>query len=378
MTPMTDNPFRTAEHVVGSYFTDRADEVDMVVRAMTGRGRLLVYGPRRMGKSSILAVSAVRVRSGGGVVIHADLATAASLVEVADRLLAAVSAVEPWHGRLVEWARTLSPVVTLGFDELGNPRLGVGLEARPRGGEAERALLERVLDRVESVSARESSPVVVVLDEFQRLSELGGEGAEWLLRNRMQENRATSFVCAGSKESLIQAMLQPKRAFYAFFEKLHVGAMAPAHLARWIDERLTGSGVRARGVGAALVERVGPRTQDVVQAARTLWFQAALSGRADGDAVETAIAEIVRNDDTGLRRTWEYLTPLQQRLLRAVAAGAVELHAQETRQRFELGPSSSVTTALDALTGRSILVREAGSTRFENPFFREWVRRETG
>jgi hypothetical protein len=123
---------------------------------------------------------------------------------------------------------------------------------------------------------------------------------------------------------------------------------------------------------------VGPRTQDVVQAARTLWFQAALSGRADVEAVEAAIAEIVRNDDTGLRRTWEDLTPLQQRLLRAVAASAPELHGQETRQRFELGPSSSVTTALDALTGRSILVRDGGPAQFENPFFREWVRRETG
>jgi hypothetical protein len=113
----------------------------------------------------------------------------------------------------------------------------------------------------------------------------------------------------------------------------------------------------------------------VVQAARTLWFQAALAGRAEPEAVESAIAEVVRNDDTGMRRTWEERTPLQQRLLRAVAAGAAELHAQETRQRFELGPSSSVTTALDALTGRSILAREAGRVVFENPFFREWVRR---
>jgi uncharacterized protein len=373
---MVENPFRTAEHVVGAFFTDRATEVDVVVRAMTDRGRLLVYGPRRMGKSSILAMSAERVRAAGGVVVHADLATATSLVEVAERLLAAVSRVEPWRDRLVEWARTLSPLVTLGFDEARMPRLGIGLEARPRGGEGERALLERVLDRVEAVATRASSPVVVVLDEFQRLSELGGEAAEWLLRNRMQENRATSYVCAGSKEGLIREMLQPKRAFYAFFEQLHVGPMDAAHLARWIDERLTGAGVPARGVGRSLVERVGPRTQDVVQAARTLWFQAAVTGRANDDAVEAAIAEVVRNDDTGMRRTWEDLTPLQQRLLRAVAAGATELHAQDTRQRFDLGPSSSVTTALDALTGRSILAREAGRVVFENPFYREWVRRE--
>jgi AAA+ ATPase superfamily predicted ATPase len=377
MAATPHNPFRTAEHVAGPFFTDRADEVGAVVRAMRDRGRLLVTGARRMGKSSVIGVAAERVRAEGGVVVHADLATAASVVEVADRLLGAVSAVEPRGERLVEWARSLSPVVTLGFDEGGSPRLGIGLESRPRGGEGERALLERVLDRLEAVAERESAPVVVVLDEFQRLSELGGEAAEWLLRNRMQENRRTGYVCAGSKEGLIRELLRPRRAFYKFFDQLHVGAIDRAHLARWIDDRLGGSGVYAAGVGAALIERVGPRTQDVVQAARTLWFQAALSGRAGPDAVEAAIAEIVANDDTGLRRGWEELTPLQQRVVRAVAAGAQELHSQATRERFELGPSSSVTTALDALTSRSILARENGAIGFENPYFREWVRRQT-
>jgi uncharacterized protein len=367
------NPFRTAQHVRGPFFTDRADEVATVVRAMRDRGRLLVWGPRRMGKSSVIGVAAERIAGDGGVVIHADLATSSSLAEVAERLLAAVSAVSPWRDRLLEWARTLAPVVTLGFDEAGLPRLGLGLEGRPRGGEGERALLERVLDRVEAVAAVEDAPVVVVLDEFQRLSELGGEPAEWLLRNRLQENRATAFVCAGSKEGLIRELLQPQRAFYKFFDQLYVGAMDPDHLARWIDERLAGSGVAARGVGSALVARVGPRTQDVVQAARALWFQAALTGGADAAAVDAAIAEIVGNDDTGLRRAWEDLTPLQQRLLRAVAAGVGELHSQATRERFDLGPSSSVTTALDSLTTRAILARDDGVVVFENPYFREWV-----
>jgi uncharacterized protein len=370
----SQNPFRTAEHVVGPFFTDRSEEVRAILRAMRDRGRLLVAGPRRMGKSSVIGVAADRLRADGGVVIHADLATAASVVEVADRLLSAVSAVESWDGRLLEWARSLSPVVTLGFDEMGLPRLGVGVESRPRGGAGERALLERVLDRLEAVAAREASPVVLVLDEFQRLSELGGEPAEWLLRNRMQENRATGYVCAGSKEGLIRELVKPKRAFYKFFDQLHVGRIDPVHLARWIDDRLGGAGVEAHGVGEALVERVGPRTQDIVQAARTLWFQASRPGRAGPADVEAAIAEIVGSDDAGLRRTWEELTPLQQRLLRSVAAGAQELHSQATRERYQLGPSSSVTTALDSLTGRSILARENGDVAFENPFFREWVR----
>ncbi len=374
--PELYNPFRVAEHVRDAFFTDRADEVAAVGRAMADRARLLVTGPRRMGKSTVIGVAADRVRADGGTVLMADLATASSLVEVSNRLLRAVTAVEPWQDRLAEWARSLAPVVRLGYDAADRPRLTVAMEARPRAAEGERELLERVLDRVEAVAAESSSPVVVVLDEFQRIAELGGEAAEWLLRRRMQENRSTGFVCAGSKESLVAAMLQPERAFYKFFDRLDMGPTDPGHLAEWIDHRLSGAGVAARGVGRELVDRVGPRTQDIVQAARVLWFRCAPEGEAGPGSAAGAIAEIVTQDDPALRRTYEDLTPLQQRILRAVAEGAGQLHSTATRDRFGLGAASSVATGLDALAGRSILDRSEGEVRFDNPYFREWAVRE--
>ena len=57
------NPFRIGERVRGAWFIDRADEVRTVTRAMTDRGRLLLWRPRRMGKSTILGVAAERVRA---------------------------------------------------------------------------------------------------------------------------------------------------------------------------------------------------------------------------------------------------------------------------------------------------------------------------
>lgn len=49
-----DNPFRIGERVSGEYFIDRAEEVKRIHRAMPDPSRLLVYGPRRMGKSSAI------------------------------------------------------------------------------------------------------------------------------------------------------------------------------------------------------------------------------------------------------------------------------------------------------------------------------------
>lgn len=375
MAKRPSNPFRVAELVRGAYFTDRADEVRTTLRAMRERGRLLLWGPRRMGKSTVVDVAAQRLRRDGGIVVAADLATITTLTEAADRLLSAVSREARWTDRLAAWVKHLAPVVTLAADAAGAPRLTIGFEARPRRVESERELLERVLDRIDATAEEHEEPVVVVLDEFQRLSELGGEAAEWLLRNRIQAHRHTAYVCAGSKESLVREMLQPQRAFYDFFELLHVGAIDPEHLSRWIDDRLEGAGVTpSRGVGQRVIEAVGPRTQDVVLVARTLWFRTALAGRASLADVDAAVREIVAGEGPALRRTWEDLSAVQQRVVRALAAGAEQIHSTETRERFGLGASSSVASAVDALVGRGILEKEGEDVRFDSPFFREWIR----
>lgn len=192
----------------------------------------------------------------------------------------------------------------------------------------------------------------------------------------MQEHRHTAYVCAGSREALVREMLQPKRAFYSFFEQLYVGPIELDHLSQWLDARLRGSGVAAEGIGRLIVKPVGPRTQDIMLTARTLWFRTVSSGKARPADVTAAIDEIVTAEDAALRRTWEDLSLLQQKLLRALAAGAEQLHSAATRDRFGLGPSSSVTTALKALTNRAVLSRSNGDVSFDSPFFRAWIVRE--
>jgi len=49
-----DKPFRIGERVSGESFTDRAEEVKRIHRAIRDPSRLLVCGPRRMGKSSAI------------------------------------------------------------------------------------------------------------------------------------------------------------------------------------------------------------------------------------------------------------------------------------------------------------------------------------
>lgn len=369
------NPFRIGDHVTGVFFTDRAAEVRRIRDALREPTRLLVFGPRRMGKSSAIAVATDGARRSGALVVRADLATASGLVDVANRLLYSLSR-QRTRARLADFGARLSPHVTLSFDDVsGMPRLSFGVERRRGSDDAQRESLERVIAAL-AEEASQGERVGVILDEFQAITRFGGEEATWHLRDLIQRHGAVSFVCAGSEVSLIQEMLGPERAFFRAFELLHLGPIDRKHLGRWIDSRLEGAGVSAEGVGEAIVETAGPRTQDILQVARHVWARGLAGGGSKVDDVEEAVLDVVREEDAVLRATWTQLTAHQQNVLRALASGTDQLFATATRDRFGLPTSSTVATAVEALERRGLIFREEGRIGFDSPFVRRWVERE--
>lgn len=369
------SPFRVGDHVSGMFFTNRAVEVGRILTAMREPSRLLVFGPRRVGKSSAIGVAMERVRADGVLVVRADLATASGLVDVANRLLHSLSR-QCTRDRLVVFAAGLAPHVTLTFDDVtGAPRIALGVERRRAPADGQRRSLEEVVERL-AAEAASGTRVAVVLDEFQAIRRFGGESAEWHLRDVIQRHGELSFVCAGSELSLIHDMLGKDRAFFRAFELLHMGPMDAEHLGRWIDERLAGAGVAADGVGLAIIAEAGPRTQDVLQVARRVYSRSLVAGAATAADVGEATIDVVREEDSVIRATWLDLTSHQQNVLRAVAAGVDQLFSTATRERFGLPTSSTVAAAVDALESRGLLFRDDGDVALDSPFVRLWIARE--
>jgi len=375
---VSEPPFRIGTHVTDAFFTDRAPEVQRVLRAMREPTRLLVFGPRRMGKSSVIAVASEGARRHDVLVVRADLSTASSLIDVGNRLLHSLSR-QRERGWLAELAAGLAPSVVLTFDaETGAPRIVFGAERRSAAHDEQRRSLDQVIEALAKETA-EGASVAVVLDEFQAIRRFGGEEAEWHLRDLMQRHGDVSFVCAGSEISLVEEMLGRERAFFRTFELLHLGPIPTEHLARWIDSRMEAAGVTPKEVGRELVERVGPRTQDILQVARHVFRARRSRGRADASDVEAGIREVVQEEAPIIHTIWSDLTRNQQNVLRAVAAGVDQLFSTRVRRRFGLPASSTVSVAVDALEKRGILVRvgEDRTIRFDSPFVRRWVAWET-
>lgn len=377
MTGQT-NPFRIGGTVVGPYFTNRAAEVERIAAALSERqAKLLVYGPRRMGKSSAIATAVRRLQRKKLPVVVADLSSTTALADVASRILQAAARQLP-----VRWKDVVG-------DLIGHLRIGVSVVPDPATGtptlvldvgrrraalEDQRLTLAESLDAIDRLAADKGATIGIVLDEFQEIHRFGGEEAEWHLRGVIQGQRHVAYVLAGSHTSLIEAMVEKNRAFYKLFELLRFGPMDEVHLARWIESRLESCGVRPNGAGPRIVELACPRTRDIIQLARAAFQLGLPPGRLVAGDVERALDRIVDEEGEMLRADWERRTALQQNVLRAIAAGERRLFSESARDRFGLRGSAYVASSLAALIDSDLVVkRDDGTYEFDSPFMRRWV-----
>ena len=373
------NPFRIHGVVTGEYFTNRAAELSRIRKTLREPGaKLLVYGPRRMGKTSALERAIERHRTGGGVAFLADISTTTALADVANRILEAATAAlgRKWKDVVGDLAARIGLSITLKPDPatgLMLPNVDIALRAAPI--DAQRATLARTLDALDTLAKDRKTVIGVVLDEFQEIRRFGDDEAEWHLRGVVQHHSHVSYVLAGSQAHVNERMLDKGGAFYKLADQLVFGAIDEAHLAQWIDDRLTASGVKAKGVGACIIAIAGPRTRDVVQVARRCYDNGIAHRHTSDEEVTRALDDVVAEQEPLLESLWSRCSPLQQNVLRAVAANVDGLTTAASTRRFGFTSSGSATNAAVALLDQGHLVRADTRTgyAFENPFVRRWI-----
>lgn len=395
------NPFRFDRLPAASSFFDREKEVAEIVKAITGGVNLLVYGPRRMGKTSCLLKAArIAADKHGAVSFFVDLSLYATLADVTEALLkSAMPALGSLGSRtayiLAETVRglVLKPNAKASVDggASGVPSidLEIGLELRGRDSAAHSKALIDVLDRIDELAGKSRKKVAVILDEFTFLELIGPERVSWQLRGAMQKHQHVAYIFAGSVQHIIDQLHGDQGPFMGMFGRLLVGPIPADLMSEWIDKSHERSGIQSEGAGAECVLLAGPRTRDIIQLARRTFDEAMTKGIAKPSTVRAALAFIVDDFAEEYWRLWSPLSSTSKSILQAIASGhGLTLFHRDTLLRYGLVSTAAVSQACRTLeqnrVGSSgyrppILGRVEHATGreyvFDNPFFKIWVQR---
>lgn len=376
------NPFEFGRELALDELVDREAELKQLASVLDSAGKCFLIGPRRYGKTSLLAGAAALAGKQKALVLRYDGEVFPTLDLLAARLVRDYAAsvagpVERAAKAVRTFFKAVKPSVT--FKPLdGSWSVSLGVQPPPAGA---LPLLLEVLDGYEKAARDRSHPTGLILDEFQRIVERGGDNAEGQLRAAVQTHRHLAYIFAGSETRVLAAMTgEASRPFYRLGERLFLGPIPRPAFREFLSRGFKGALVVTDEGIEAILDHAEDVPYNVQLLAHACWEsgQATRTGtRLTPDFVAGVEASAARRNDPLFTQIWASLTAPQQKSLLALIYEGKGLASGVVSQRYGV-PVPTIQKALKALESRGI-VREEGAKgevrlRLEDPLFGAWVK----
>ena len=370
------NPFlygRPIQHK--EQLVDRERELaELSAAARTGQA-VMLYGPRRYGKTSLARVLAERLQQEWAITsIYVDLwgvTSLADIVNVLGRAYAVASGAERMQRFLADLLKSLGFSVSLGG------AVSVSRAAPAQNG-SDRSALRDLLAVPQRMAARsQAGRLLMVLDEFGEIFHVPGE-PDALMRSAFQAMPDVSFVFMGSKRSLMDALFtERQRPFYNFGRRMELGRLPFDALGAFIEQRFTAGGKRIMPAAVDLLLTLTDGHPYRAQQIAFHTFNLASKGQETDEEVVLAAKEAALDETAAeFRAILDGMTPARRAVYVAISREpTVELHSRPYLQRHGIRSSGSLDSALQSLADAGDVELVTGQIPVPtDPLFALWAR----
>lgn len=374
------NPFNFGDLALDQGFADREEELREVANDMRNGQNVVIFAPRRYGKSSLLWRAVQELVREGTLVAQVDLMRTTTKEQLAAALSKAIfddiatplyrvreRAAEIFRGLRVRPVMTIDP-----FDG----SVGFSVATGHTSADVD-ATIERLLELPAELAAERRRRVVLVFDEFQEILSIDAH-LPALMRSVFQTQPDVSHVYLGSKRTLMHRLFNDaNEPFWRSARQMELGPIPAPAFAAWIRDRfaVTGRAVSDEALGRVLAITGGHpyATQELCY---WLWDETG-EEEATSLTVDAALDRVLRTESAHFTRIWDTIALTQRLVLQAVAQDPPEqITSTAYRALHGLPAASSVQKAAAALVNGELLRRDGpGRYVIAEPFLAEWVRR---
>jgi uncharacterized protein len=372
------NPFRFGALAIDEAFTDRDEELRELV-ADVGNGQdVVLFAPRRYGKSSLIWRAAQQLMGNGVLVAQVDLMRTPTRERLAEKLAKAIhdeiaSPLFRARERLRVFAGLrISPSVTVDPED---GSLSFGFDARASRQDID-ATLEGLLALPGRLASERGRRVALVLDEFQEVVEIA-PGLLKLMRFVFQEQPEVAHIYLGSARHMIARIFNDEHEpFWRSAKQCELGVIPRAPFERYAVEGFVRSGKTIdAGACAAVLDITRGHPYATQELLYFLWEETPAAEIAEGGRLERALTMTLRSEHAHFSLLWSRAAAAQRRVLQALATEQPGRPLSgEYRRRHSLPVAATVQTALAALSTLEVVGRcGRGEYRIAEPFLAEWI-----
>ena len=373
------NPFRYGAIAIDDAFADREQELRELVADIRNGQDVVVFAPRRYGKSSLLWRAASELTRKRVLVAHVDLMTTPNKQKLAEKLAGSIfehiasplerareKALAPFRGLRIQPVVTIEPLDgSLSFS------FGVGRRTADLD-----ATLERLLELPAELGAARNRRVALILDEFQEVVEID-RGLPKLMRSIFQLQPEVAHVYLGSKRHVMERIFSDENEpFWRSAKSLELGPIDREPFGEFVAARFEATG---KGVDERALTRLFDHTEGHPYATQELAYfvwEATAPGEVAGDEeVERGLASVLRSEHSHFSLLWEGAARSQRLLLEALAREQPgRPFSAGYRHEHGLPSAATMQKAARALREREVVTGERGAYRITMPFLSDWVR----
>lgn len=372
------NPFRYGDLALDEAFTDRATELEELKSDMRNGQNVVVFAPRRYGKTSLIWRAARElIRKREVLVAQVDLMRAPTRERFAAKLAASIyedvaSPLLRARDRAMSVFRGLRVAPTITVDTDGS--VGFSFQAGQSSADIH-ATLEHLLELPARLAAERGRRVAIVFDEFQEIAKIDSQLLP-LMRSVFQEQPEVAHVYLGSKRHMMEEIFNNENEpFWRSAKHMELGVIPPRLFARFIRSRFTKTG---RTAGADIVDALLTVTHahpyGTQELAYALW-EVTPEGAAAGEAeLAQALARVLHSENAHFQYVWDSASRAQRVVMEALARDPRQPpFATAYRRAHNLPANSTVQRSLETLVQEELVERDGAGYRIAEPFLAEWI-----
>ncbi len=365
------NPFLLTGFYGKEYFCDREKEIRILKEHFENERNVVLYSWRRMGKTVLIKYFlSMLERENKTETVYVDFLGTRDLDAALRQITQSVydRFGKTSSGMSEGFQKLLGRVgVELRFDPMtGIPTFGIGLQNHKVPDKSLMAIGEFLQSR--------KKQVVIAIDEFQQITNYQGEDGEAIFRSWMQSFPGIRFIYLGSHRHMMVSMFSERnRPFYRSTQLLQLNPISRVTYEKFILDKFKDGG---KTIELSIIESIFQwsrmQTYSIQLICNKLYGHV---DHAEPKSLQIMLNEILEQESPLFSGYTKLLTIMQWKVLHAIAKEEplVNPLSKEFINRYHLGATSSVNTALKMLQRNELVIEEEGTFFVHDVLLARWL-----
>jgi hypothetical protein len=373
------NPFRYGAPVSGEHYYERKELRQSVLNFLTNQVSVVLYGSRRLGKTSFLLDLERHLKDNYGIEpIIIDTYNVTSHRDFLIQVLSAVAQKRTAVAKITNWVKSLpsqlSPALQLQASPVsGEVTWNIGLHKT-----SDADVKELILQALRMITALDEKTCVII-DEFQKIGLLDDDG--WLeatIRTTMQFTNSSVFLFSGSQHGILSDMFSQKsRPFYRSSQSVEFTPIDDNLFTKWIIHKFSSVEIKAQPAAIDYLREQVDQTTNYIQMA---CFHLVAKGvsEVNKQEVDSILQQMASQGQYAYGTLLASLPPVHQRVLRMVALEGQASSSLALMQKYEIKNPPHVSAAVKSIAAKQILNVSSSikNASLDDPLVAVWLRHE--